>query len=78
MLRQALEQRAEPADYASLHAAVLLALAAKNKLFFDDDCVGKIRKLIHAALESDEFIDLEGRLHPETGRWALSKWQKMF
>ena len=50
----------------------------KNKLFFDDDCVGKIRKLIHAALESDEFIDLEGRLHPETGRWALSKWQKMF
>ena len=78
MLRQALEQRAEPADYASLHAAVFLALAAKNKLFFDDDCVGKIRKLIHAALESDEFIDLEGRLHPETGRWALSKWQKMF
>ncbi|PKN95438.1 MAG: hypothetical protein CVU44_01780 [Chloroflexi bacterium HGW-Chloroflexi-6] len=78
VLRETLEKRAAPADYPSLHAAVLLTLAAKKKLIFDDDCVGNIRKLIHTALEADEFTDLEGRLHPETGRWALSKWQKMF
>lgn len=77
-LRQTLEKRAEPAEYISLHASALLALAEKNYLTFDDDSVGNLRKLIHTALESDEFTDLEGRAHPETGRWALSKWQKMF
>ena len=78
LLRQALEARAEPEEYPSLHAAVLLELAAKNRLIFNDEAVGNIRKLVHTALESDEFTDLEGRVHPETGRWALSKWQKMF
>ena len=77
-LRQTLEKRAEPAEYLALYAAVLLALAEKNKLIFEEDAVGNLRKLIHAALDADEFIDLEGRAHPETGRWALSKWQKMF
>jgi hypothetical protein len=78
LLRQALEARAEPEDYPNLHATVLLELAAKNKLIFNDEAVGNIRKLVHTALESDEFTDLESRAHPETGRWALSKWQKMF
>lgn len=78
VLRQTLEKRAEPAEYLSLHASALLALAEKNHLIFGDEAVGNLRKLIHAALESDEFTDLEGRAHPETGRWALSKWQKMF
>ena len=78
VLRQTLEKRAEPADYFSLHATVLLALAEKNNLPFNEDAIGNLRKTIHLALESDEFIDLEGRAHPETGRWALSKWQKMF
>jgi hypothetical protein len=77
-LRQNLEKRAEPSDYLSLHAAALLALAQKHSLVFRDDSVVTLRKLIHAALESDEFIDLEARSHPETGRWALRKWQKMF
>jgi hypothetical protein len=78
ILRQTLESRAEPAEYPALYAGVVLTLAAKSRLVFDEDCVGTIRKLIHTSLESDEFLDLEGRAHPETGRWALSKWQKMF
>lgn len=77
-LRQTLAKRAEPADYLSLHLAVLSALAKKNHLIFHEDGVGDLRKLLASALKSDEFSDLEGRVHPETGRWALSKWQKTF
>ncbi len=78
VLRQTLEKRAEPAEYFSLHVTVLLALAAKNNLVFEEDTVGNLRKIIQAALETDEFVDLEMRAHPETGRWALRKWQTTF
>ncbi len=78
LLRQTLEAHAEPQSYLPLHAAVLFQLASKNQLNFSEDAISNLRKLLRAALQTDEFIDLDSRATPETGRWALRKWQKTF
>lgn len=75
--RDFLQKRASPSDYLPLHAAILMLLAEKQALPWDDEALAGLKKLIREALAASEFIDLEGRAHPETGRWALSRWQGM-
>lgn len=73
--REFLEQRASPADYLNLHSAILTALAARQALPWQEDSVALLKKKIHEALLAPEFTDLDGRTNPETGRWALARWQ---
>jgi len=74
--REILEKINEPLPYLQLHVLILAALAEKDLLQFKDDSLTILEKTIFSALASPEFVDLEGRSSPETGRWALSKWDQ--
>jgi hypothetical protein len=75
-LREILEKAGEPLDYLPLHAAILAALAQKGMLAWSEEALPAVEKNIHAALAAPEFVDLEHRSSPETGRWALAKWDR--
>ena len=76
VIREILEKNNEPLVYLQLHSLSLAALAQKGMLQWSDDALSGLEKNIHSALASPEFIDLEGRSTPETGRWALKKWEQ--
>ena len=75
-IREILEANGEPMPYLHLHAAALVALAEKGMLQFSDEALSALEKAIHTALASPEFVDLENRSTPETGTWALKKWEQ--
>ncbi len=74
LIRDILEKNTQPMIYLHLHGSILAALAKKGMLQWSDDSLSVLEKNIHAALAFPEFVDLEGRTSPETGRWALKKW----
>ena len=76
ILRDTLEKNTEPMAYLHLHTATLAVLAQKGMLIWSEDALALLEKNIHTALASPEFIDLEKRTSPETGQWALSRWDK--
>ena len=75
-MREILEKNGEPLVYIHLHTAVLAALAQKGMLQWSEDALALLEKNIHTALSFPEFVDLEKRSSPETGRWALAGWEK--
>lgn len=75
-MREILEQRGEPMPYIHLHTTALAALAGKGMLAWADETLPALEKTMHTALEHPDFIDLEARATPETGLWALAKWDK--
>ena len=75
VMREILEKRREPMPYLHLHAATLAALAEKGMLTWSEDALPILEKTIHTALANSEFLDMEGRTTPETGTWALKKWE---
>ena len=76
ILREILAKRAEPMVYLHLHTAALAALAQKGLLQWSEEALALLEKNIHSALVSPEFVDLEKRSSPETGLWALAKWDR--
>lgn len=74
VIREILAEKEEPMPYLHVHAAALAALAQKGMLNWSDEAISNLEKTIHAALDSPEFVDLEGRSSAETGTWALKKW----
>jgi len=76
IIREILENNNEPLAYLQLHSLSLAALAQKGMLQWSDDALSKLEKNIHSALASAEFVDLESRSTPETGKWALKKWEQ--
>jgi hypothetical protein len=75
-IRETLTKQGKPTPYLYLHAAALSALAEKGMLRWSGDALSTIEKAIQQALQADEFIDLESRANPESGTWALRKWNK--
>jgi hypothetical protein len=75
-MREYLKKRGEPAPYLHLHAAALAALAEKGMLRWSDTALSVIDKTILEALLSHEFVDIEKRANPESGLWALRKWNE--
>jgi len=73
-IREILEKRKEPMVYIQLHAATLAVMAEKDMLPRSDDAISSLEKNLHKALTYSEFVDLEARITPETGTWALRKW----
>ncbi|HEY3310840.1 MAG TPA: hypothetical protein VGK00_04295 [Anaerolineales bacterium] len=80
LIRETLSLNNEPMPYLHLHTAILAVLAQKGMLTWSDEALSTLEKNIHTALASPDFVDLEGRTTPETGTWALKKWdyQEMF
>ena len=76
VIREILEKNNEPLVYLQLHSLSLAALAQKGMLQWSDEALSGLEKNIHSALASAEFVDLEGRSTPESGRWALKKWEQ--
>jgi hypothetical protein len=75
-IREILSKNNEPMPYVHLHASTLAALANNGMLQWSEDAISMLEKNIHSALGSVEFFDLEGRTTPETGLWALKKWDR--
>jgi hypothetical protein len=75
-MREILEKRKEPMPYLHLYAATLAALAEKGMLAWSEDGLSVLEKTVHTALANPEFQDLESRATPETGTWALKKWEQ--
>jgi hypothetical protein len=73
VIREILAKSNEPMLYLHLHTAALAVLANKGMLQWNDEALSAMGKNMLAALASPEFIDLEGRATPESGRWALKK-----
>ena len=76
VIREILEKNNEPMVYLHLHIMVLAALAQKGRLVWSEEALPGLEKVIHAALSSTEYVDLESRSTPETGVWALKKWDR--
>jgi hypothetical protein len=73
-LRDTLDEQGKPLPYLRLHAAALTALAQKGMLRWSEEALPLLEKTIQEALGAPEFIDLDTRANPETGKWALRKW----
>lgn len=76
LLRAILEKRGQPLPYLHLHALALAAFAAKGNAPSASETLAAYDAVLHAALRSPEFTDLERRASPETGTWALTEWQQ--
>jgi hypothetical protein len=74
LIREILVVNNEPLDYLRLHTFLVAALLKKEMFFWSEDALIGLGKNIHAALSTPEFVDVEDRSSPETGRWALEKW----
>lgn len=73
-MREILAEHGEPMPYLHLHAAALAALAQKGMLTWSEDAISTLEKILHTALASPDFSDLENRSSPETGTWGLKMW----
>jgi len=75
-VREYLQKREQPAAYLQIHAAALTALAEKGMLHWSDDALSLVDKTILKALQSKDFVDVDGRANPESGTWGLRSWNK--
>ncbi len=75
-IREILEKHKEPMAYIQILAATLAELAQKEMLPWSNDAISTLEKNMHITLENPEFVDLEARATPETGNWALRKWEE--
>jgi hypothetical protein len=75
-IREALAKQGRPLPYLQIHAAALAALAEKGMLRWADDALPQVEKAIQQALQAHEFIDIESRANPQSGTWALRKWNE--
>ncbi len=73
VIREILTTNNGPMEYLHLHLSIMAALAKKGMLAWSDDALSNLVKNLHEALHSPEFLDLENRTNPETGRWTLAK-----
>jgi hypothetical protein len=76
LIREILVKNEKPMVYLHLHCATLAQLAQKGMLNWSDEAISALEKNIHTALSSPEFVVLESRSTPETGSWALKKWDQ--
>lgn len=73
-LREILETRGAPLPYLHLYALALSAFLSKGMIPAPNETLTAYDSVLHAALSSPEFTDLENRAAPETGTWALRDW----
>ncbi len=74
ILRERLAECGQPLPYIHLHSYALAAFTSKGMTPAENETLAAYDAIIHAALRSPEFIDLEKRANPETGTWALKEW----
>ncbi len=73
-MRLSLQERSEPAPYLFLHAAGLSAMAADHSLRWRLEALTQISTPIQAALGDPEFVHQAESPNPESGLWAMAKW----
>lgn len=74
ILHEILEKQGKPLPYLHLHTLALSVFVSKGMTPAENETLTAYDNIIHAALSSPEFADLENRTTPETGTWALKEW----